>query len=65
VEKLYQKRMEICKACPLIDLVGTKCMIVGTHPCCGECGCSLSLKLRSPESECVHPDGPKWGEVTL
>lgn len=57
--------MEICKQCPLIDLEGTKCMIVGTHPCCGECGCSLSLKLRSPESECAHPDGPKWREVIL
>jgi hypothetical protein len=43
-----------------MDNIGTSCMIVGTHPCCSACGCSLSMKLRSPDSECAHPDGPKW-----
>lgn len=40
-------------------------MVKGTQPCCGECGCSLSLKLRSMDSECPHPDGPKWGAEVL
>lgn len=57
--------MEICKACPLIDLAGIKCLMPGTQPCCGECGCSMSMKLRSPDSSCPHPDGPKWKEVQL
>jgi len=35
-------------------------MVVGTQPCCGICGCSLSMKLRSMDSQCPHPDGPKW-----
>lgn len=65
IEKVYNKRLLICKGCELIDLKGDKCMVPGTHPCCGECGCSLSLKLRSLESECTHPDGPKWKEVKL
>ena len=24
----------------------------GTQPCCGECGCSLALKIRSLSSGC-------------
>jgi hypothetical protein len=57
--------MEICKSCPLMDIIGHSCLVHGTHPCCAACGCSLSLKLRSPDSECAHPDGPKWKEVIL
>jgi hypothetical protein len=57
--------MEICKSCPLMDVLGHSCLVHGTHPCCAACGCSLSLKLRSPDSECAHPDGPKWKEVVL
>jgi hypothetical protein len=37
----------------------------GTQPCCSDCGCSLGLKLRSPDSSCPHPEGPKWKEVEL
>jgi hypothetical protein len=48
-----------------MDTVGTSCMLVGTQPCCSACGCSLSMKLRSPDSECAHPDGPKWRGVRL
>jgi hypothetical protein len=47
----------------MMDTVGTDCAVVGTQPCCAVCGCSLALKLRSLESECPHPDGPKWKEV--
>jgi hypothetical protein len=57
--------MKICKECPLIDRLGHSCILAGTQPCCGACGCSLSLKLRSPESECEHPHGPKWKEAIL
>jgi len=57
--------MRICEKCPLIDNTGFNCLVPGTNPCCSECGCSLSLKLRSLESSCPHPEGPKWKEVTL
>lgn len=60
VEVMYQKRLKACMGCPLYDTLGTNCYVVGTQPCCSECGCSLALKLRSPESECGHPEGPKW-----
>ena len=60
VEAIAKERMVICEGCPLIDKDGSKCMIPGTAPCCGECGCKLSLKTRSLSSECPHPDGPKW-----
>ena len=55
--------MKECKKCPLLDTTGTSCAVVGTQPCCSVCGCSLALKLRSLESECPHPDGPKWKEI--
>lgn len=64
IEFVAQERMKICNECPLIDKEGTKCMIPGTAPCCGACGCKLSLKTRSMSSECAHPDGPKWEAVT-
>ena len=64
-EDIYHMRMKICKKCPRIDVYGNLCTAPGTKPCCGVCGCSLALKLRSLESECPHPDGPKWKEVKL
>ena len=57
VEEIHDERMEICKACPAFDEEGTKCYVPGTNPCCGLCGCSLSLKLRSLSSEC---DDNRW-----
>ena len=60
IEFIALERMKICEACPLIDKEGSKCMLPGTQPCCGACGCKLSLKTRSMSSECSHPDGPKW-----
>ena len=65
IEKLYKERLEICKGCELMDKIGTSCVMPGTQPCCSACGCSFSLKLRSPDSECAHPDGPKWKEANL
>lgn len=52
VEEIYNERMEICNECPSLDVSGEKCAVPGTNPCCGECGCSLSLKARSLASEC-------------
>jgi len=63
VEAIAKERMEECNKCDLIDLEGTKCMIPGTAPCCGECGCKLGYKTRSLSSSCTHPDGPKWEAV--
>ena len=45
-------RWSICKECPIVDLKGDKCLVPGTQPCCGDCGCSLGLKTRSLSSAC-------------
>ena len=63
IELVAEARMDICKKCPLLDVEGSKCMIPGTAPCCGDCGCKLAFKTRSLSSECTHPDGPKWNAV--
>lgn len=60
IEFVARQRMKICEGCELIDKEGSKCMVPGTAPCCGACGCKLSFKVRSLSSECAHPDGPKW-----
>ena len=60
VEEISSKRMLICSECVEIDLKGTECEVPGTQPCCGSCGCSLSLKTRSLSSEC--PQG-KWRAI--
>ena len=55
--KVSAYRMNICKQCPEIDLVGDKCKIKTLEPpCCKICGCALSYKTRS-NSNC--PLG-KW-----
>jgi hypothetical protein len=36
------------------------CAMIGTQPCCGDCGCSLGLKLRALSSECPQK---KWGKI--
>lgn len=61
IEEIAKTRMNICDECPLIDREGTKCYMVGTQPCCGDCGCKLSFKTRSLSSDC--PQG-KWDAVT-
>jgi len=60
VEEIASERRKICLGCPFYDKVGTDCYVVGTHPCCASCGCSLKLKLRSLSSSC--PEG-KWDPV--
>jgi len=54
VEDVARVRMEICNACPT---KGDKCVVIGTAPCCNECGCSLAFKTRALSTEC--PLG-KW-----
>lgn len=57
IEEVYNHRKSICDSCDAIDLSGKHCAIPGTSPCCGECGCSLSIKLRSLSAEC---DLKRW-----
>lgn len=54
VEEVASLRYSICDACPS---KGDECVVIGTAPCCNECGCSLAFKTRSLASEC--PLG-KW-----
>jgi hypothetical protein len=63
IEFIATERMKICQACPLIDLKGDKCLVPGTAPCCGECGCKLAFKTRSMSSECPHPEGSRWESI--
>lgn len=52
VEQIADIRLNICKMCEHYDDDGTGCLVPGTQPCCGECGCSLALKTRSLSSAC-------------
>ena len=63
VEVIYNERIEICKACPHIDIKGSKCYVPGTKPCCSKCGCSLALKLRSLSSDCGDEKNPRWHAI--
>ena len=62
VENIAFFRNEICKNCEFVDIVGSKCALPGTQPCCSECGCSLKLKTRSLASDC--PKGFWKAELT-
>lgn len=55
VEEIANVRKSVCENCDFIDRGGSKCVIPGTQPCCGSCGCSLHLKVRSLSSGC--PEG--------
>tara|TARA_Y100001938_G_C8073116_1_gene424352 strand:- start:115 stop:432 length:318 start_codon:yes stop_codon:yes gene_type:complete len=57
VEDIAWKRWKICSTCAHFDTVGTGCAVPGTAPCCDDCGCILTLKVRSLSSSC--PKG-KW-----
>lgn len=63
VEEIYNERLSLCKTCPHFDSKGDDCYVSGTQPCCGICGCSLSLKLRSLSSACADEINPKWDAV--
>lgn len=60
IEEIAAERMKICNGCESIDRQGDQCLVPLTQPCCGSCGCSLKLKLRSLSSEC--PEG-HWEAV--
>lgn len=60
VEQIAAERMAICEKCPSLDTEGSSCLVPGTHPCCGKCGCSLEFKLRSLSSDCGDEENPKW-----
>ena len=51
VEKIARKRLAICNDC-IYGMYDGQCEVPGTGPCCGACGCSLKLKVRSLSSEC-------------
>lgn len=52
VEAIAEERNKICTQCEFYDTKGNHCFIPGTQPCCGSCGCKLSLKQRSLSSSC-------------
>jgi hypothetical protein len=54
VEDVARVRRELCDQC---SSKGNECVVVGTGPCCNECGCSLGFKTRALSTEC--PLG-KW-----
>lgn len=63
VETVYAHRLEICKECEEWD---GDCLVPGSGPCCGACGCSGKFKLRSMSSVCgLAQKGkePKWFPV--
>ena len=57
MEEIASERWKICEGCSLLDKEGTECLVPGTGPCCGSCGCSMGLKLRALSADC--PEG-KW-----
>ena len=57
VEEIAKIRWDICTNCSLFDTTGKGCAMPGTQPCCSDCGCRLTLKVRSLSSSC--PKG-KW-----
>ena len=60
VEEIAKQRDAICQSCLLIDREGSKCVMPGTQPCCGVCGCSLQFLQRSLSSKC---EMDKWSAV--
>lgn len=60
VELIANERWKICKKCEFLDTAGDKCLMPGTQPCCGECGCSMGFKLRALSSSCPKE---KWTAV--
>ena len=60
VEAVAKLRWMECKVCPLLDKEGSSCAVPRTKPCCSDCGCSISLKIRSMSSDC--PKG-RWNAI--
>lgn len=63
IEEIANERRSICEKCPHIDKEGKLCAMKGTQPCCGKCGCSLSLKTRSLASGCGDEENPRWDPI--
>jgi len=63
IEEIARERLITCNACPHIDKNGSKCEVPGTKPCCGLCGCSLSLKTRSLSSQCADDKNIRWKAI--
>ena len=60
VETVAEYRNSICNTC---EYKGNDCSVPGTGPCCGACGCSLKIKVRSLTSACgaiEKGEDPKW-----
>jgi hypothetical protein len=60
VEAVASDRFKECIKCSLFDAKGNDCLAPGTQPCCSDCGCTLSFKVRSLSSEC--PKG-NWSSL--
>lgn len=60
VEEIAATRNEICQGCEFIDRSGNLCVVPGTQPCCGSCGCSLQFLQRSLSSSC---EKGKWKAI--
>lgn len=50
-DERYERRLEICKACPLFDAAQNRCK---------SCGCYTASKLKMASESCPHPEGPRW-----
>jgi len=60
VEEVAAARNAICQSCDLRDRTGDECVMPGTQPCCGVCGCSLQFLQRSLSSKCEEG---KWDAI--
>ncbi len=60
IEQVAAERKAVCDICPDLDKEGSSCLVPGTQPCCGQCGCSLEFKLRSLSSSCGNEKEPRW-----
>jgi hypothetical protein len=60
IREVADYRLKICKKCPHYDTEGKDCLIPGTQPCCGICGCSMGIKAYSMSSAC---DDSRWPAV--
>ena len=60
IEAEAKIRWDVCKQCELLDIKGSECAVPGTQPCCGDCGCSLSIKMRSLASSCPKDKWPAY-----
>jgi hypothetical protein len=65
VEQIAAERQVICTACEHLDTTGESCIVHGSQPCCGKCGCKLAWKTRSLSSECPLEGADKRWEAVM